>query len=79
MSNYYTGKTVDEAVEKALAELNVTKEQAEITVIEDAGERRAVFRDDVTELFLPETGTKGEAVYRKVPETLLDEVRDRLC
>ena len=36
MSNYYTGKTVDEAVEKALAELNVTKEQAEITVIEEA-------------------------------------------
>ena len=30
-----TGKTVDEAVEEALRELNITKDEAEIEVIEE--------------------------------------------
>lgn len=34
-NNIYTGKTVEEAVNTALAELNITREQAEITVIEE--------------------------------------------
>lgn len=33
--NIYTGKTVEEAVSLALEELNITREQAEITVIEE--------------------------------------------
>ncbi|MGN0807816.1 MAG: RNA-binding cell elongation regulator Jag/EloR [Candidatus Coproplasma sp.] len=33
--NIYTGKTVEDAVNAALAELNITREQAEITVIEE--------------------------------------------
>lgn len=34
-NNIYTGKTVEEAISLALAELNITREQAEITVIEE--------------------------------------------
>ncbi|MGN0806582.1 MAG: RNA-binding cell elongation regulator Jag/EloR [Candidatus Coproplasma sp.] len=34
-NNIYTGKTVEEAVETALKELDITREQAEITVIEE--------------------------------------------
>ena len=31
----FTGKTVDEAVEKGLAELGITREQAEVRVLEE--------------------------------------------
>lgn len=34
-NNVYTGKTVEEAISAALEELNITREQAEITVIEE--------------------------------------------
>ncbi|MGN1060610.1 MAG: RNA-binding cell elongation regulator Jag/EloR [Candidatus Coproplasma sp.] len=34
-NNIYTGKTVEEAVSIALEELNITREQAEITIIEE--------------------------------------------
>ena len=41
MNNYFTGKTVDEAVENALNSLGLTKDQAEIIVIEEAS--RGIF------------------------------------
>lgn len=34
MSNYYTGKTIEEATEQGLAELNLTKDEVEVLVID---------------------------------------------
>ena len=39
--NVYCGKTAEEAVEIALAELGITKEQAEITVL-DEGKKKLI-------------------------------------
>ena len=36
MSNYFTGKTVDEAIKNAVRAFNVDKDQLEITVVEEA-------------------------------------------
>ena len=36
MNNYYTGKTVDDAIEAGLKALGIEKDQAEITVVEEA-------------------------------------------
>ena len=36
MNNYFTGKTVEEAVKSALDALDITLEQADVTVLEDA-------------------------------------------
>ena len=41
MNNYYTGKSVDEAVAAALEALGITLEQADVTVIEEAS--RGIF------------------------------------